>query len=76
MPERQTEPNQQQTCRNSQQNRINSGHVATTNKTEPTTHMPQQQTKPNQKQTHCNKLAADQNDVSSQFHYAEMLSTF
>jgi hypothetical protein len=46
------------------------------NKTESTTDMSQQQTKSDQKQTRCNKLAADQNDVSSQFHDAEPLSTF
>jgi hypothetical protein len=76
MPERQTKPNQQQTYRNNQQSQINNRHVATMNKTESTTHMPQQQTKQDQKQTRCNKLAADQNDVSSQFHYAEPVSTF
>jgi hypothetical protein len=76
MPERQTKPDQKQTCRNNQQNRINNRHVATMNKTESTTHMPEQQTKQDQKQTCRNKLAANQNDVSSKFHYAEPLSTF
>jgi hypothetical protein len=46
------------------------------NKTKSTTQMSQQQTKTDQKQTRCNKLVADQNDVSSQFHDAEQLSSF
>jgi hypothetical protein len=60
--------------------------AATMNKIESTTDMSQQRTKSNQQQTcrsYCsnqqtrrNKQAADQNDVSSQFHYAEPLSTF
>jgi hypothetical protein len=76
MQEQQTKPDRKQTYRNNQQNRINNRHAATTNETRSKTSMTQQQTKPDQKQTHCNKLDADQNDVSSQFHYAEPLSTF
>jgi hypothetical protein len=51
MPERQAEPNQQQTCRNNQQNRINNKHVATMNKTESTTDMSQQPTDMPQQRT-------------------------
>jgi hypothetical protein len=67
---------QQQTYWNGKQNRIKARHVATMNKTGSKTDMSQQRTKPDQKQTRCNKLDADQNDVSSQFHYAEPVSTF
>jgi hypothetical protein len=50
MPERQTKPNQQQTCRNNEQNWINNIHAGTTNKTESTTDMPEQRTKLDQQQ--------------------------
>jgi hypothetical protein len=55
MPQQRTKSNQQQTCRNNQQNRINNGHVAITNKIESTTDMPQQATQSNQQQTCHNK---------------------
>jgi hypothetical protein len=42
MPERPTELNQQQTCRNNEQNPINNRHVVTTNKNGSTIDMPQQ----------------------------------
>jgi hypothetical protein len=48
MPQQRTKPDQQQTCRNNEQNRINNIHAATTNKTESTTDTPQQPTKSNQ----------------------------
>jgi hypothetical protein len=76
MPQQPREPNQQQTCGNNEQNQIKNIHVATTYKNRSKTDMPEQQTKQDQKQTRCNKLDADQNDVSSQFHYTEPLSTF
>jgi hypothetical protein len=42
MPQQRKKPNQQQTCHDNQQNRIKNRHVATANRTGPTTGMSQQ----------------------------------
>jgi hypothetical protein len=51
MSQQPTEPDQKQTYRNNEQNRIINSRVATTNKTESTTDMQPQQTEPDQQQT-------------------------
>jgi hypothetical protein len=51
MPQQRTKPDQQQTCGNNEQNRVNNRHAATTDKIGLTTAMPEQKTKPDQQQT-------------------------
>jgi hypothetical protein len=51
MPQQPREPNQRYTYLNNEQNRINSRHAGTTNKTRSKTDMLEQQIKPDQKQT-------------------------
>jgi hypothetical protein len=87
MQQQSTEPDQQQACHNNEQNRINNRDAAKPTESDQQQtccnnehdRINSQQTCHsywNNQQTCRNKLDADQNDVSSQFHYAEPLSTF
>jgi hypothetical protein len=51
MPQQRTKADQQQTCRNNEQKRINDRHVATSNRTGSTTDMSQLSIKADQQQT-------------------------